>query len=156
MPARKMNVGAQKCVIQRVRNSAGSPTSRGLKAPAAKKSRVWSSAISTMTKPRTRSMEAMRVRSAVAPLALDLSGAPLLAGRTARRSESKVRLMTHSFPQMLLDRRLGRTSSRAPARRRLRLSPGMLEESAPAARRDQARVRERRLRAVARLDAFDY
>jgi hypothetical protein len=31
MPARKMKVGAQKCVIQRVRNSAGSATSRGLK-----------------------------------------------------------------------------------------------------------------------------
>ena len=31
MPARKMKIGAQKCVIQRVRNSAGSATSRGLK-----------------------------------------------------------------------------------------------------------------------------
>ena len=36
-----MKVGAQKCVTQRVRNSAGSVTSRGLKPLAPKKSRVW-------------------------------------------------------------------------------------------------------------------
>ena len=36
-PARKMKVGAQKCVIQRVTNSAGSITSRGYEAASAKK-----------------------------------------------------------------------------------------------------------------------
>jgi hypothetical protein len=35
-----MKVGAQKCVSQRVRNSAGSATSRGLAPLAPKKSRV--------------------------------------------------------------------------------------------------------------------
>src|SRR5262245_27979730 len=128
MPARKMKVGAQKCVIQRVRNSAGSATSRGLKAPGAKKSRVWSSAISTMTRPRTRSMETMRVRSAVAPLMPDPSGALSAAGATARRSDSKVRLMTRSFPQAPL-------GARALVRRRA--APWVL---AGDAREDRAQV----------------
>src|SRR5262249_37268660 len=50
-----MKVGAQKCVIQRVRKSAGSVTSRGFQPLAVKKSRVWSNAIRAMTKPRRRS-----------------------------------------------------------------------------------------------------
>ena len=62
MPARNTKTGAQKCVTQRVRNRAGSLTSRGLKPAAAKKSRVWSSAISTMTRPRNRSIESSRTR----------------------------------------------------------------------------------------------
>src|SRR5215468_3130294 len=63
MPARKMNVGAQKCVTHRVRNKAVSAKSRGLTPPAPKKSRVWSSAISTMTSPRNRSMLSRRLRA---------------------------------------------------------------------------------------------
>src|SRR5262249_16071042 len=59
-----MNTGAQKCVTQRVRNKAGSATSRGFMPAAPKKSRVWSSAITTMTRPRRRSTEARRARGA--------------------------------------------------------------------------------------------
>src|SRR5215475_6833832 len=60
-----MNTGAQKCVTQRVRNKAGSATSRGFMPAAPKKSRVWSSAITTMTRPRRRSTESRRARVAV-------------------------------------------------------------------------------------------
>src|SRR5215475_9683251 len=78
-----MKVGAQKCVTQRVRNNAGSAMSRGLGPPAAKKSRVWSSAISTMTSPRKRSMLSRRTR----PAARDTSLAPATRGMfTGRRS----------------------------------------------------------------------
>src|SRR5215813_9467408 len=63
MPDRKMKIGAQKWVTQRVMNRAGSPTSRGLRPLPPKKSRVWSSAMMTMTKPRNRSMELRRGRA---------------------------------------------------------------------------------------------
>ena len=76
-PARKMKVGAQKCVIQRVRNSAGSVTSRGFQSLPPKKSRVWSKAIRAMTKPRRRSMLSKRGRTLVS-----LSRADLLACAT--------------------------------------------------------------------------
>src|SRR5262245_54811390 len=141
MPARKTNVGAQRCVIHRVRNSAGSATSRGLNPPAAKKSRVWSSAISTITTPRRRSMETIRVRAEAAPPVPDLSGAPLAAGRTARRSDSKVRLMT----RYLSANALGQAPLGAQALVRRRAGAlcsclGMLDESARAARPQDARV----------------
>src|SRR5262245_46591831 len=71
-----MNVGAQKCVIQRVRKiegvlvcgSVGSRYSRS-----EKKSRTWSSAMRIMTAPRTKSMESTRsgrAKSAAAELEL--------------------------------------------------------------------------------------
>src|SRR5262245_5761484 len=53
---------------------------------------------------------------AIAPPVPVLSGAPLTAGRTARRSDSKVRLMIRSFPKCSWASVVGRTSSRAPAR----------------------------------------
>src|SRR3954471_10453911 len=59
-----MKSGAQKCVTQRVRNSAGSVTSRTFSPPAPKKSRVWSRAIKIMIAPRNRSIESMRGRTA--------------------------------------------------------------------------------------------
>jgi hypothetical protein len=59
-PERKMKVGAQIWVTQRVRNSAGSVTSRGLNPVLLKKSRVWSKAIMAITSPRRISTEAMR------------------------------------------------------------------------------------------------
>src|SRR6516162_1693788 len=76
-----MKVGAQKCVTQRVRNSAGSAMSRGLGPPAAKKSRVWSSAISSMTSPRSRSTLSRRARSATR----DTSLAPAAGGMATAR-----------------------------------------------------------------------
>ena len=63
MPASSTKIGAQKCVIQRVMNSAGSATSRGFIALPPKKSRVWSSAITISTRPRSRSMELSRGRA---------------------------------------------------------------------------------------------
>jgi hypothetical protein len=81
-----MKVGAQKCVTQRVRNSAGSAMSRGLGPLAAKKSRVWSSAISTMTSPRKRSMLSRRTR----PAARDTSLAPAACGTSTRRRSTPV------------------------------------------------------------------
>jgi hypothetical protein len=63
MPASMTKIGAQKWVIQRVMNSAGSATSRGLIALAPKKSRAWSSAITISTRPRSRSMESRRGRT---------------------------------------------------------------------------------------------
>src|SRR5205807_746383 len=59
VPARKKNIGAQKCVIQRVKKSAGQVTlmSSGSKGMLVKKSRVWSIAIDTMISPRKMSIE---------------------------------------------------------------------------------------------------
>src|SRR3954466_10766753 len=65
-----MNVGAQKWVIQRVRKSAGSAKSRGFAPLLPKKSRVWSSAISTITRPRAMSIEGMRA-AVIAPAGTD-------------------------------------------------------------------------------------
>src|SRR5688500_15680852 len=63
-PASNMNVGAQRCVIQRVKNKAGQERvkSSGEKTIAAewKNSRVWSSAMITITSPRTMSTDAVR------------------------------------------------------------------------------------------------
>ena len=62
-PARHTNAGAQKWVIQRVRKSArptlGS-TVGSCAAPAWKKSRTWSRAMITMTRPRTMSSDTRR------------------------------------------------------------------------------------------------
>src|SRR6478735_6918527 len=63
--------GAQKFVIQRVRNSAGSVTSRGFQPPPLKKSRVWSKAISAMTRPRRRSTALRRGRVPTTPCLSD-------------------------------------------------------------------------------------
>ena len=86
-----MNIGAQKCVIQRVRNSAGSATSRGFMPPAPKKSRVWSSAITTMTAPRSRSIESMRGRAPALGTDADRLS-PLALGDSFKTSND--RLMT--------------------------------------------------------------
>ena len=62
VPARNTKVGAQKCVIQRVANSSG-PTAAAVGSctePTMTKSRTWSSAISTITSPRSMSIEDMR------------------------------------------------------------------------------------------------
>ena len=73
VPVRKRNVGAHKCVTQRVKKSAagirvpaiqiGAPVSgfrryaeSAVKRPAFHISEAWSSAMSTMTKPRIQSM----------------------------------------------------------------------------------------------------
>src|SRR5580704_807960 len=64
VPARKTKAGAQKWVIQRVKKSPGVVTARLVGAlvrdQLSRKSRVWSSAMMTMTTPRAISMEAMR------------------------------------------------------------------------------------------------
>jgi hypothetical protein len=59
VPARKTKTGAQKCVIQRVRNRATEVLFRsvGLKWALVKKARVWSKAMITMTSPRNTSTE---------------------------------------------------------------------------------------------------
>lgn len=66
VPARNTNTGAQKCVIQRVRKSAGKVRVRfsGSKGLFEKKSREWSSAMSSMTQPRSRSTDSKRGRAA--------------------------------------------------------------------------------------------
>ena len=56
MPARKMNAGAQKWVTHRVKKTPGDGPPAGTPA----NTRTWSIAISTMTTPRTMSMDAMR------------------------------------------------------------------------------------------------
>src|SRR5688572_12282569 len=56
VPARNTNAGAQKWVIQRVRNTPGSGPPAGTPA----KTRTWSMAIRIMTAPRIRSMETTR------------------------------------------------------------------------------------------------
>src|ERR1700755_796646 len=66
VPARKTKVGAQKCVIQRVKKRpvqvcVGSSGSNAF-AYAWKKSRTWSSAMMTITMPRTASTELSRAR----------------------------------------------------------------------------------------------
>src|SRR6188472_1025802 len=94
MPARKMKVGAQKCVSQRVMNSAASVTSRGLKPPLAKKSRVWSSAITIKTKPRSVSMEFKRVRAPAAARAVADAPGETVSGNAVRRDVSSARVMT--------------------------------------------------------------
>jgi hypothetical protein len=55
-----MKVDAQIWVTQRVRNSAGSVTSRGLNPVSVKKMRVWSNAMMAITSPRRISTEAIR------------------------------------------------------------------------------------------------
>src|SRR6516225_1362245 len=60
VPARKMNVGAQKCVTHRVRKFAGVVVVRSVASKnnrSEKKSRTWSSAIKIITKPRRQSIE---------------------------------------------------------------------------------------------------
>ena len=61
IPARKMNTGAQKCVIQRVKKSQGVVAARSVgeeyQVPSPKYMRTWSSAMMTMTMPRSKSME---------------------------------------------------------------------------------------------------
>jgi len=73
VPARKTNVGAQMCVIQRVKNSpAGSAAviasgyiaeSRGLCVPS-NAIDAWSTTISTITRPRIQSIAAIRIDAA--------------------------------------------------------------------------------------------
>src|SRR6185437_7420561 len=73
-----MNKGAQKCVTQRVKKSAGSSTLRTFMPLGPKKSRVWSSAINSIITPPNKSMESTRGRtpagecttSALPPLAI--------------------------------------------------------------------------------------
>src|SRR5580704_11311066 len=64
VPARKTKAGAQKWVIQRVKKSPGVVTARLagelVRDQLSRKSRVWSSAMMTMTRPRAISIEAMR------------------------------------------------------------------------------------------------
>ena len=62
-PASATKVGAQRCVIQRVANRAGVVWARsvGEMGLRLKKSRVWSSTIRTMTRPRSLSMISRRV-----------------------------------------------------------------------------------------------
>src|SRR5437868_2189259 len=57
VPARNTNAGAQKWVIQRVKNTAAV----GPPAGTPEKTLTWSIAIRIMTAPRMRSMDAMRV-----------------------------------------------------------------------------------------------
>lgn len=72
-----MKVGAQRCVIQRVRKSAGSATSRGLKSVSLKNSRVWSSAMSAITRPRRRSTDESLGRTWASVVAcLSMRGSP--------------------------------------------------------------------------------
>ena len=94
MPARKMKVGAQKCVTQRVRNSAVSVTSRGLKPPLAKKSRVWSRAITIITRPRSVSIELRRVRSPTAATFIEDTSDGEASGNAVRCDASSVTVMT--------------------------------------------------------------
>lgn len=94
MPARKMKVGAQKCVTQRVMNSAASVTSRGLKPPFAKKSRVWSRAITIMTRPRRMSMELRRVRSPTAVTFVEDTSDGEASGNAVRCDASSVTVMS--------------------------------------------------------------
>lgn len=72
MPAKKTNPGAQKCVTQRVKKTpaAGPP------AGTPEKTRTWSMAISTMTAPRSTSMEATRFIRRQRPIQLR-NAAPL-------------------------------------------------------------------------------
>src|SRR5437762_3400235 len=58
----KKKSGAQKCVIQRVKNSAVHVCDKlsGSKVRFVKKSRVWSIAITTMTAPRKKSIDGIR------------------------------------------------------------------------------------------------
>src|SRR4030088_2532997 len=67
-PARKKNIGAQKCVTHRVRNSASEVRSMfsGGNGTLVKKKRTWSSAIRSITIPRIQSMEITRKRGAIA------------------------------------------------------------------------------------------
>jgi len=62
---RNMNPGAHRCVTSRVRKrpALARLKSVGLKLEAGKKSRTWSSAMMTMTMPRTRSTDWIRVRT---------------------------------------------------------------------------------------------
>ena len=61
-PVRRKKTGAQICVIQPVKNSAGVVVAKsvGLAAKSPKKSRLWSSAMTMMMRPRSRSIESMR------------------------------------------------------------------------------------------------
>src|SRR5262245_14790850 len=101
-----MNIGAQKCVIQRVRKSAGSATSRGFMPAAPKKSRVWSSAITIMTRPRRRSTESRRTRAAVR--AVSTEGAAVAAG-VARSNATELMCLASPDPQVGTAGRGGRT-----------------------------------------------
>src|SRR5262245_13289886 len=58
MPASRTNTGAQKWVTQRVKYSAGVAVRRSTDVPT--NMRVWSSAISTMTTPRSQSIASLR------------------------------------------------------------------------------------------------
>ena len=63
MPARKMKIGAQKCVTQRVRNRAESAMSRGFMPPGPKKSRtvVYFHASSLIATARVQPAEPPRI-----------------------------------------------------------------------------------------------
>ena len=65
VPASKTNTGAQKCVIQRVKNSSGVVSARVVGSeyhvPKPKYMRTWSNAMITITSPRRRSMETIRL-----------------------------------------------------------------------------------------------
>src|SRR5581483_7521346 len=73
-PARKKNIGAQKCVTQRVLNNARlvCASVSGSKRRLVKKARVWSSVIQTMMIPRNPSIAASRVVEATGRLATEL------------------------------------------------------------------------------------
>ena len=77
MPAVNMKTGAQMWVIQRVRNIAVVVRARNSGendiAPWWKKSRVWSMAMRTMTRPRRASTEGMRILDGA-----DVSGGPVI------------------------------------------------------------------------------
>ena len=71
-------------------NSAVSVTSRGLKPPLAKKSRVWSRAITIMTRPRSVSIELRRVRAPSLPSLSQKT--PRMGKRPAMRSAAMYRV----------------------------------------------------------------
>src|ERR1051325_10934587 len=97
MPTRKMKIGAQKCVIQRVMNSANLPASRTLNPPTEKKSRVWSSAMTIMTRPRKRSIEVRRgLGCGIAAEGATRAGLP----GEACAGVSNSRVKAHSFQKL--------------------------------------------------------
>src|SRR3954465_12183486 len=85
VPAKNTNPGAQKCVIQRVKNTPGV----GPPAGTPEYTRTWSIALRTITRPRTMSIDVRRfvsgVRGAaggayVVPAAVDVAVIALLFG----------------------------------------------------------------------------
>src|SRR3954454_20352257 len=100
VPASSMKVGAQICVIQRVKNNPGVVVAMfvGLVAVFMMKSRVWSSSMRAMMLPRSKSTESRRGR--MEETAAKLTGSVWLDGTVANSAMAGCFSVLHLLTEM--------------------------------------------------------